>query len=536
MNRANPGMGAIVPCIRRARENPGIAWPPGTMRASQRLQPSLPVSSPSGTLAHHALSPSHFRLAVAAVFILVMLSALDQMTVSVALPTIAASLSGVEWMAWVISGYLVASTVVTPIYGKFGDMYGRRHMLTIGVLIFLVGSIGCALADSLPMLVAARLVQGAGAGGVQALGQGVVADIVPMRSRGRYQGYVSIVWATASLVGPILGGLLTQYLSWRLIFWLNVPLAIAAILLARRGLATLPEGQGRNSVDWAGALLLMVSLVLLLVPVTRLGQGVPPTDTGNLAWFTGALALLVLFWRQQRRAAEPILPMALLAHPVVIRGCALMFLCFSLFVALCLLVPLRLQLAAGWSAARSGAFLMWLTLAAPVAVFLGGRWMHRTGRVRPLQRLGPLLATGGLLWLAWAGAHSAWLLVPGLVVVGFGLGLQMPTVMLMVQNAVPRQLVGTATALAVLFRSLGGAIGIAVLSTVVFALLQPAGATGGIAELARRGLGSGAPVSDGPFRVALLVAAGLSLVSVVLARRVPDTRLHLEAPAASGEA
>ena len=487
------------------------------------------MSSPPLSAAFVPLHARDFRAAMSAVFLLILLGALDQMTVSVALPTIAASLGSFDGMAWVISGYMIASTVVTPLYGKFGDMYGRRRVLAIAIGIFALGSIACALAGSLPALVLARLLQGAGAGGLVTLAQGVVADIVPLKERGRFQGYVSIVWAGASVVGPILGGVLTQYLSWRWIFWINVPMGLAAWLLVRQALRTMPTGHGKQAVDWLGSAMLMMGLVTLLIPITRLGQGVPPTDAGNWGWLLAAVLLLWVFWRHQHRIEAPILPLALLRQPVVIHGSLLLFICFFVLVALGLLVPLRLQLVAGWSAARSGVFLMWLTLAVPASVFLGGRWMTRTGRVRPLQRAGVVLVTGALAALAFIDPTVAWMHAAGLLALGAGLGLQMPTSLLMVQNAVAREVVGTATAVTVLFRALGGAIGIAVLSAVVFALLQDGGGAAPLrsaAELARGGVGAGLQVSDAPFRAALLVGMGLSLVSVWLSRKLPETRLH----------
>lgn len=497
----------------------------------------MPLKKETLSMAPHSshaaavpLGVPQFRAAMSAVFLLILLGALDQMTVSVALPSIAASLGSFDSMAWVISGYMVASTVVTPLYGKFGDMYGRRRLLAVALAVFVLGSTLCALSPSLHWLIVARLVQGAGAGGLVALAQGVVADIVPLRERGRYQGYVSIVWAAASVLGPVAGGLLTQYLSWRWIFWINLPMGLAAWLMVRHSLRALPTGSGKQEVDWLGSALLMTGLVALLIPITRLGQGLALSDVQNGAWLLAAAVLLLVFWWQQWRTGTPILPLALLQHRVVIHGSMVLFICYFVFISLCLLVPLRLQMVAGWSPSRGGVFLMWLTLAVPAAVFLGGRWMTNSGQVRPLQRAGALLVAGGLCALAFVDPAITWQHACALIGVGVGLGLQMPTSLLMVQNAVPREIVGTATALTVFFRALGGAIGIAVLSSVVFALLQggeAATAFRGAAALARGGLVGAVKVPDAAFRTALLVGAGLSLASVWISRKLPDTRLHV---------
>ncbi len=238
---------------------------------------------------------------------------------------------------------------------------------------------------------------------------------------------------------------------------------------------------------------------------------------------------MAAFWWSQRRAAAPILPTELLRERTVMLASSALFVCFFVFIALCVLIPLRLQLVAGWGATRSGAFLMWLTLAIPITVFLGGRWMTRTGRVRPPFRLGSLLAACGLGALAVVDPAVAWMHAPALVVLGVGMGLQVPTSVLMVQSAVPHHLVGTATAVSVLFRSLGGALGIAVLSAVVFAMLQGGAdvpAWKGAADLARHGVPAPIGVTDTPFRVALVVAMVLSLVNIWIGRRLPDTRLH----------
>ena len=464
--------------------------------------------------AHVTLPPAQFRAAVTAVLLLILVGALDQMTVSVAVPTIAGTIGGFEHMAWVIATYMIASTVVTPLYGRFGDMYGRRQVLLVAIGLFMAGSAACMAATSMPWLLAARLVQGAGAGGLVALSQGVVADIVPLRDRGRYQGYVSMVWGAASVVGPVAGGVLTQYLSWRWIFGADVVMGLFAWWLVQRSLRALPGGQGRQQVDWVGAVLLLATLVLLLLPITRLGQGTALVEPVNLGCLGAAGIGGLLLWHHQRRVPAPMLPFQLLLHPVVIRGSVLLFNVFFVFVALCLLVPLRLQLVAGWSASQAGMFLMWLTLSVPGAVFVSGRWLTRTGEVRPMQRLGPVLVIGALLALAALDPRQAALHAACLVMLGFGFGLQMPSNLLMVQNAVARDELGTATALTVFFRALGGAVGIAVMSSVVFAV---------------RGSAQAGEAADRGFAAALLFGAVLTLASLWLAVGVPRTQLHAPA-------
>jgi EmrB/QacA subfamily drug resistance transporter len=433
----------------------------------------------------------------------------------------------------VISGYLIASTVVTPLYGRLSDLVGRRRVMTIAILIFLVASVACALAQTLPQLVLARVIQGVGGGGLIATAQSVVADVVPLRQRGRYQSYVSIVWAVASMLGPVIGGVLTEYLSWPWIFWINLPVGAVALLLVHRSLKALPVTLRRARIDGVGALLLLTGLTALLIPITRVGQGTAWSDAWNLIGWAIAVALLVVFVAQQRRHPQAIVPMALFANPTVVACCALLFVCFFNFIAMSVLVPLRLQLVAGYSAADAALRLLPLTLAIPAAAFTSGRWLSRTGRVLPAQRVGVVLVPLALLTLGFA-PPSGPIATAALIVLGAGMGLQMPTTLITVQQSVSRDQIGTVTALTAFFRLLGGAIGIAVLSSVVLLLLRdhlPAGVQsldaeglGQLIDASRRG--HGAPASDVAFQRVMWLGAAISVLSLWFVTRLPDLRLH----------
>ncbi len=493
------------------------------------------------------LSPRQFRAATAAVLMTIMLAALDQTIVSVAVPTIARQLGGFEWMAWVISGYLIASTVVTPLYGRFSDLVGRQRVMSIAIVIFLVASVACALAQTLPQLVLARVLQGVGGGGLIATAQSVIADVVPLRERGRYQSYISIVWAVASMLGPVVGGVLTEYLSWPWIFWINLPVGLLALLLVRNSLGALPVPapgpHGRSRIDGVGALLLLSGLTALLIPITRVGQGTAVGDAWNLIGWALALALLAVFVLQQRRHPDAIVPMALFANRTVVACCGLLFICFFIFIAMSVLVPLRLQLGAGFSAADAGLRLLPLTLAIPAAAFLSGRWLYRTGRVLPAQRLGVALVPIALATLGFTSA-TGWVASAALVLLGVGMGLQMPTTLITVQQSVPQALIGTVTALTSFFRLLGGAIGIAVLSSVVLLLLRehlPAGVQGldaeGLGQMIDASRGAhGTPANDAAFQRVMWLSAVVSLASLWFVTRLPDLRLHDTAAAPSGTA
>ena len=504
-----------------------------------RNHPAPLVTTPSDTAtdtdnAVPLLSAREFRAATAAVLMTILLGALDQTIVSVAVPTIAHQIGGFEWMAWVISGYLIASTVVTPLYGKFSDMVGRRRMMTIAIVVFMIASVACALAQTMPQLVLARVLQGAGGGGLIAMAQSVVADVVPLRDRGRYQSYISIVWAVASMLGPVIGGVLTEYLSWPWIFWINLPVGLVALALVHTALARLPVRRSRPKIDGVGALLLLSGLTALLIPITRVGQGTAWNESANLIGWALAVALLVVFVVQQRRHPDAIVPMDLFANRTIVACCALLFVCFFNFIALSVLVPLRLQLAAGFSAADAALHLLPMTLAIPTAAFLSGRWLYRTGRVLPAQRLGVVLVPIGLLTLGFIEPTGVPAFI-ALVVVGLGMGLQMPTTLITVQQSVPRPLIGTVTSLTAFFRLLGGAVGIAVLSAITLLLLRdhlPASAAlpGGdglasMLESAARSHGVSS-LRDAAFRRVMQVSAAVSMVSLWLVTRLPDVRLH----------
>jgi EmrB/QacA subfamily drug resistance transporter len=484
------------------------------------------------------LPPAQFRAAIASVIMTILLGALDQTIVGVAVPTIARQLGGFEWMAWVISSYLIASTVVTPLYGKFSDIYGRRSVMSFAIVLFLLASVACALSQSLPQLVLARVLQGAGGGGLISMSQAVIADVVPLRQRGRFQSYISVVWAVASLLGPVVGGVFTQYLSWPWIFWVNLPVGLLALFLVRRALGGMTaEPRIKRRIDVLGAFLMLLALTALLVPITRVGQGTPWSDALNLSCLAGGGVLLAAFFAQERRHPDPMVSLALFNNKVVVACCALVFICFFNFIALSVLVPLRSQLVAGLSATDAGLRLLPMTLAIPFAAFVSGRAMQRTGRVLPAVRWGVVLVPLGLLGMGFSSPTSLWA-ASWLVLAGLGMGLQMPPALILVQQAVPRAQVGSVTGLIAFFRQLGGAIGIAVLSSVLLMWLRqhlPAGAEGaaseGLGELLKSSTSASADgafkgrfvgISDTAFQYVMLLTSAVSMLSLWWLPRLPE--------------
>jgi EmrB/QacA subfamily drug resistance transporter len=486
------------------------------------------------------MEPADVRSIIIGLMLAILLGALDQTIVSVALPRMAEQLSGFELLAWVVSGYLVASTIATPIYGKLGDLFGRRIMLLSAIAIFLAASLGCALAQSMPQLVAARVLQGLGGGGLISISQTIIADVVSLRERGRYQGYISGVYAVSSVAGPVVGGLLTHYLSWRWCFWINLVLGPLAFLVSRRALARLPVPGLRRRIDYPGALLLSAGLAALLIAVTRVGQGVPLDEPDNLELLGLAALLLGIFVLWERKAEEPILPLPLFRIRAVASCCAVLFLAYFNLISMSVLMPLRFQIVGGVAADAAAWRLVPLSLMIPCGAFCAGRVMVRTGRYRPVQMMGAALVPLAIASIAFVDIHSIVITALAMAVAGFGIGLQFPSSLVAVQNAVPPHNIGVATAATALFRSLGGAIGIAVLSTILLATLHGGAgimgtnAVGGEMLHTLLGNADAAPsatedairaLAEHAFRRIFLVGAVVALVPFGLTFLVPDSTL-----------
>lgn len=407
--------------------------------------------------------------------LVMLLGALEQSIVSVALPVIASQLSGFTLMAWVVSAYLVASTVVTPIYGKLSDIYGRRFMLSCAVVIFVIASLGCALAQTMPQLILMRVLQGIGGGGLLSVAQAAASDVVSPRDRGRIQGYFSSVWVVASLSGPVIGGYLTHYLSWHWIFWINLPLGALAFVAMRRALRLLPlpPRAARRHIDYIGAVLLASGLTAMLMAVTRIGQGIAVAEPLNLALLAGgALVLAVLLWHEGR-IDDPIIPLSMFRTPTVAICCGVLFLGFFEVISMSVLLPLRLQMS-GISPEISALRLLPLSLAVPLGAFIGGKLMSRTGHYKNIMLCGAVIASGMYLMLALSEPAQFWRMALAMCFMGIGIGMQFPTGLVATQNAVPHAQMGIATALTSFSRLLGGAIGVAVLTAILIALLRDA--------------------------------------------------------------
>jgi EmrB/QacA subfamily drug resistance transporter len=402
------------------------------------------------------------------ILLCIFLAAIDQTVVIPAVPAIAADLNGFNHLAWIVSAYLLTSTAATPIYGKLSDTYGRRKLLLLALAIFAVTSGLCALAGSLGQLVVARALQGIGGAGLMAMSQAAIADVVSPRERGRYQAYMASTWGLASIAGPVIGGWVTDSLSWRWIFWINLPIALVAMVLCDRALRLLQTRPGKARIDWAGAGLLTAAVSAWLLVLSWGGVEMPWMAPPILALTAAGLVLLALLIWQERRFSDPLLPPRLFANSVFVRGVIIAFCGALALFGGTFLLPLYFQLVNGADAAMSGALLAPFLGANCVGSVVAGRLARRSGKMKGIMVVGLLgcLLGFGLFALVTANTPS-FVLVACQLVLGFALGLVMPCSLVTVQNAAERRDIGAATGCLLFLRSMGGAFG----STMVGALL-----------------------------------------------------------------
>jgi EmrB/QacA subfamily drug resistance transporter len=414
--------------------------------------------------------------ALTTIFIALMLgmflAALDQTIVSTALPTIVGDLGGLNHLSWVVTSYLLASTVSTPIYGKLGDMYGRKPVFLAAIVIFLAGSMLAGLSQSMGQLIAFRFLQGAGAGGLMVTAQAIIGDIVSPRQRGRYIGLIGSVFAVASVAGPLLGGFFVDQISWRWVFYVNMPVGLIAILIVVFKLH-LRTPHNRHRIDYLGATLLTggVGALILLTSWGGVEYGWGSAIIIALG-VAGALLLAAFLW-QERRAEEPIVPLTLFRSRVfnVASGMGATI-GMAMFGAI-VFIPLYLQLVYGSSATRSGLQMLPLMLGLLTAAILSGRAITRLGRYRMFPIAGTATLVVGMFLLSRLGPDTAvWLASAYMLVVGIGIGLVMQVLVLVVQNDAQPEHIGVATATATFFRSMGGSFGVAIFGAIFAARLS----------------------------------------------------------------
>jgi EmrB/QacA subfamily drug resistance transporter len=420
-------------------------------------------------------SPKEIRAILFGLMLAMFLAGLDQTIVATSLSTMAQDLHGWALMSWVVSAYLVASTVTTPIYGRLSDIYGRRVVLLAAVGIFVGASVLCALSQTMLQLIAARALQGIGGGGLRSVSQAAVADVIPPRKRGRYQGYFSSVMAVATVLGPVLGGFFADYLTWHWIFWINIPFGAAAILLCNRNLRRLPRLGRRSAIDWLGALLIIAATGPLLLALSRIESGTHWMALGViLPLAIGAIfAVLLVAW--EREARSPMLPLRLFANPIFRVASFITFTQAMVMVAMIILVPLAFELMGGLSPDAAGTRLIPMTGGTVIGSYIAGRLVSHTGRYRRYPIIGAAAMTicCGAIALFGLG-HS--IVIDTALTAGLGLsfGFQLAPVIVPVQNALAFQDTGIGLATVMFFRLIGGAFGVALLSALLMAALNGA--------------------------------------------------------------
>ena len=431
------------------------------------------MASSTSSLPETGAGGQKLFLVFAGLMLALVLAALDQNIVATALPRIVGDLGGLAHLSWVVTAFLVASTMTTPLYGKLSDIYGRKPAFFVSITIFLAGSALCGLSRSMTELIVFRAMQGLGAGGLITLAQTVVGDLVSPRERGRYQGLFSAVFAVCSVAGPLLGGLITDALSWRWIFYVNLPVGAAAMALIGVGLK---QSRPRvvHKVDYVGAVLLSLAICCALLALSWGGNTYAWSSPTVLGLSGVAIVGAALLTINERRVAEPLLPPRLFRSRVFVLSVLVIGLSAMGLFAASVFLPLYFQLVQGASPTAAGLMISPMMGGVIVASIGGGRLVSRTGRYKSLVTGGLLAATLSFVALAWSAEAGGGAVVSEviLVVLGLGIGVSFPNLTTAIQNAVEREDLGVATATSAFFRSLGGAVGVALSGTILTARLQ----------------------------------------------------------------
>ncbi|MFB7338928.1 MDR family MFS transporter [Streptomyces hydrogenans] len=405
-------------------------------------------------------------VAIGALLLGMLLAALDQTIVSTALPTIVSELGGMEHLSWVVTAYMLASTAATPLWGKLGDQYGRKKLFQAAIVIFLIGSALCGIAQNMPQLIGFRALQGLGGGGLMVLSMAIVGDLVSPRERGKYQGLFGAVFGATSVLGPLLGGFFTEHLTWRWVFYINLPVGIVALFVIAAVLH-IPVRSTRHTIDYLGTFLI-ASVATCLVLVASLGGTTWAWDSPQLIG-TALLGAVLLVWfvRVERRAAEPVLPLKLFRIRTFTLVSVISFVVgFAMFGAMTYL-PTFLQIVQGVSPTMSGVHMLPMVVGMLLTSTASGQIVSRTGRWKVFPITGTAVTALGLLLLhRLTETSSTWEMSAYFFVFGAGLGLVMQVLVLVVQNAVGYEDLGVATSGATFFRSIGASFGVAVFGTV----------------------------------------------------------------------
>ncbi|WP_405873325.1 MULTISPECIES: DHA2 family efflux MFS transporter permease subunit [unclassified Streptomyces] len=489
------------------------------------VQDAQPPSKPPqrGSAAQEHV-PGNVLVSIGALLLGLLLAALDQTIVSTALPTIVSDLGGLEHLSWVVTAYLLASTAATPLWGKLGDQYGRKRLFQIAIVIFLIGSALCGMAQNMPQLIAFRALQGLGGGGLIVLSMAIVGDIVAPRERGRYQGLFGAVFGATSVLGPLLGGLFTEHLSWRWVFYINLPVGVVALAVIATALH-IPRKATRHVIDYLGTFLI-ASVATCLILVASLGGTTWGWGSAQIiGLIVLGVVLAVAFVAVERKAAEPVLPLKLFGIRTFTLSAVISFIVgFAMFGAMTYL-PTFLQVVQGVSPTMSGVHMLPMVFGMLLSSTTSGQIVSRTGRWKVFPIAGTGVTTLGLLLLHRLDENSSTAeMSVDFFVFGLGLGLVMQVLVLIVQNAVSYEDLGVATSGATFFRSIGASFGVAIFGTVFASRLAdkltdafrgvplPAGVSADSLKSDPRGIGSLPPA----LRPSALHAYAASITDVFL--------------------
>lgn len=458
-----------------------------------------------------------------------LLSALDQTIVSTALPTIGKDLNDFAHLPWIVTAYLVAATAVTPLYGKLADIHGARIMLLVGIVTFVAGSIACALAPSMKLLALARAVQGLGGGGLIALAQTVIADLVKPRERGRMMTYFSIVFVVSNLAGPVLGGVFAQHLHWSLIFWINLPLGVAAFFLTYAKLSRLPQRRHPHRLDWAGALLIVLASTSSLLAMSWGGVRYAWDSPRIIALLVASVSFWLLFAWRTNTAREPLIPLAVLTNGVVRDATLSGAFGLGAFVALTIYLPIYFEGVFALQAGESGLALIPLTVGTVTGATISGRLMSRVRHYKAMPLVALAGAFAAVVMLCWRATDLPLLAIDGFLgAVGFGIGAMLPVTTVSVQNAVAPHHLGTATAVTQFSRQLGGVLIVAMFGAIIIGGGHAGALAGGPSPTQLSP--AGVEALRETFRLAFGVGAVLILLCFLFLARMEERSLHGETP------
>jgi len=512
--------------------------PATTMSETSRTRTADVSAAHSATAPPMTTSIGHAaaRSIIIGIMLAMFLSALEQTIVAPALPTIGRSLADIENLSWVVTAYLLSATVATPLFGKLSDIYGRRLMMLISLGVFIAGSVACALAPTMGTLIFARALQGFGGGGILPLGHTVIADLLSPRERPLIQSYSSAMFLAASILGPVLGGVLTDYVHWSLIFWINLPLGVVAVLMTDRALRRLPRNERPHRLDFMGAALMVVAAIALLLALGWGGTRYRWTSPEIVGLLGASAVLWALFTLRLVKAPEPFIPLTMMRKPVVFGIVIAAFFSIGTIVGLSIFVPLYMELLLGHSASASGAALIAFMCGATVGSLLAGRLMSRIEHYKrvPVAAL-PIGIAAVAVFAVWPGGLSLLEVVALLALAGAGVGPMYPATTVIIQNAVPPHQFGVATGTLAFFRQLGSAIIVAVFGAIV---LGGIGADpGGLSVDKLAGAGGAGEHLITAFRWVFIAAAaflGLAFIAVLAIEERPlhGPRTHAASAAA----